>query len=109
MRQLGESTRDGRAPVLRSHIWAWFMEMGALDEFKESNVVNFKSFKAGCKTLASMRQRKEHDDTVTSKNPFEFNKDNEYTSIGSIAGVKRRYDDQGKEGMEPGSSSPKIH
>jgi hypothetical protein len=85
------------------------MEMGALGEFKESNVVSFKSFKAGCKTLASRRQPKGHDDTVTSKDPSEVNEDNEDTSIGPIAGVKRRYDDQGKEGTEPDSSSPKFH
>jgi len=99
MRQLGENTGDGGASALRSHIWAWVMEMGALGEFKESSVVNFKSFKAGCKILASMRQPKGHDDTVTSEELSEVKEDNEDTSMGPIVGVKRRYDDQGKEGM----------
>ncbi|KAH4347225.1 hypothetical protein HBI56_059200 [Parastagonospora nodorum] len=67
------------------------------DEFKESKVVTFKSFASGCKRLAGVRQR----DTMGAyTQPSPGIVVNEVIAMRPVAGVKRRYDDQGEQAVD---------
>jgi hypothetical protein len=66
----------GRLSKLRSHIWAWFMQIGALGESEESKVITFKSFKAECKNMADA-QRKETGDIMNDTERMDPDQDDE--------------------------------
>lgn len=120
MRTLVADFKDPRARRLRSIIWSWFMEKGALDEFKESTNVTFKAFKLGCKKLAA-EIRKGRYNIKNSGTPWEVvvgedgdTEDEGYESEEGdelqepVAGAKRGHEGGGEEGEWSKSPRSKL-
>ena len=105
---------------LRSIIWSWFMEKGALDEFKESTNVTFKAFKLGCKKLATEIRNGRYN-IKNSGTPWEVvvgedgdTEDEGYESEEGdelqepVAGAKRGHEGGGEEGEWSKSPRSKL-
>jgi hypothetical protein len=101
MRTLVGSFKDHRASILRSHILAWFMDKGALEEFQEDKVISFKHFKSGCKKIAA-EKRKGRYDVRNSGKPWEVVEGDEETDDeGYESEGDGVHDGQGEEGETP--------